>query len=404
MRFLQFQVVLIAFVVGVVGCSSLVLPAGGGDKSPGSIQHVEPLDAYTATTLRLMLWWADLPESVTVRNGIRLYRVEYWTLDPHGAPTVASGLVALPKKGPLRAAVSYQHGTTSNRHVTPSAPTLHEGVLGSALFAGGGYLFAAADYIGLGTSREPHPYLHAETAASSTIDLLKAAKTLAESLGFTFPPDVYLTGFSQGGHATLAAHRAIEAMENPPFKVKASAGVAGPYNIGGITFPAALEGKSNGDSLYLAWSSLAYSIIYNQPLDSLLVDPYTQQVPILFDGEHEPDAIMAALPRKPREMFTKEFLDAFDNKKPHWFTDAMGKNEVFGWTPKAPVRLYYGDLDVDVPPQEAKSAETEFRNRGADATAISVGPYEHDVSILHAVPKVRAWFDEMTSDNTPRAN
>ena len=394
---LQTLLVLLA-VLAVAGCGSPTLPSTTGDKSPGAIHHVEPLDSYTATTLRLMLWWADLPEHLTVSTGVRLYRVEYWTLDPQGKPTVASGLVALPKKGPLRAAVSYQHGTTSNRHLTPSKPTLHEGILGATLFAGAGYLFTAPDYIGLGTSREPHPYLHAETAASSTIDLLKAAKTLAESLGFSCPPDVYLTGFSQGGHAAMAAHRALESTPNPPFRVKASAGVAGPYNIAGITFPAALEGKSGGDSLYLAWTSLAYSIIYNQPLDSLLASPYAEQAPVLFDGEHEGDAVMAALPPKPREMFTKEFLDAFDNKKPHWFLEALDKNEVFRWTPKAPVRMYYGDHDVDVPPQEARAAETEFQKRGADAKAISVGPYEHDVSILHAVPKVRAWFDELSAE------
>lgn len=392
----QVLIILLAFLA-VAGCSSPTLPSATGGKTPGAIQHVEPLDAYTVTSLRLMLWWADLPEHISVSRGIRLYRVEYWTLDPQGKPTVASGLVALPKKGPLRAAVSYQHGTTTSRHLTPSAPTLHEGVLGATLFAGAGYLFAAADYIGLGTSREPHPYLHAETAAGSTIDLLKAAKRLAESLGFSCPPDVYLVGFSQGGHATMAAHRALEAMENPPFRVKASASVAGPFDIAGITFAAALEGKSGGDSLYLAWSALAYSIIYNQPLDTLLASPYVEKAPTLFDGEHDGDAVMAALPAKPREMFTKEFLDAFDNKKPHWFIEALEKNEVFRWTPKAPVRMYYGDLDVDVPSQEAKSAEAEFQKCGADAKAISVGPYEHDVSILHAVPKVRAWFDELSA-------
>jgi pimeloyl-ACP methyl ester carboxylesterase len=393
---------ILLLVFAVAGCTSPTLPSATDDHSPGAIQHVEPLDAYTATTLRLMLWWADLPEPVGISTGIRLYRVEYWTLDPQGEPTVASGLVALPKKGPLHAAVSYQHGTTSNRHLTPSKPTLHEGVLGSAIFAGAGYLFAAPDYIGLGTSSKPHPYLYAETTAITTLDLLVAAKTLVQSLGFTCPPDVYLVGFSQGGHATMAAHRALEVMPDPPFRVKASAGAAGPYNLAGITFPAALEGKSGGDSLYLAWSSLAYSIIYNQPLDSLLVSPYAKKAPALFDGEHEADAIMAALPAKPREMFTKEFLDAFDNKKPHWFLEALDQNEVFRWTPKAPVRLYYGDLDVDVPPQEAKAAEAEFQKRGADAKAISVGPYEHDVSILHAVPKVRLWFDEMTKDEEKR--
>lgn len=385
-------------LMAVAACSAPKLPAGAGDKTPGALELVEPLGRYSATTMRLLFWWGELPEPVRVTTGMRMYRLHYWTTSPEGSPTVASGLVALPKKGALRGVVSYQHGTTSNRHVSPSKPTLHEGVLGSALFAGAGYVFAAPDYIGLGVSREPHPYLHAASTASTTIDMLMATKTFVEAMGLTCPRNLYLVGFSQGGHATLAVQRALEALEAAPMRVKAAASAAGAYNLADITFPAVLEGKSSAHSLYLAWLVSAYCRIYKQPLDSMLASPYAEQVDTLFDGEHEPDAISAALPAKPRDMFRKEFLDAYDTKQSNWFFDALRQNEVFQWTPKAPVRLYYGDDDIDVPPQEAKAAAAEFVKRGADAKAISVGPYTHDVSIMHAVPKIRAWFDELAGE------
>jgi len=384
-------------LAALAACSAPNLPTATGDKTPGAIHHVEALDSYKLATLRLMLWWADVPEPVTVSRGIRLYRIEYWTTDPHGEPTVASGLAAAPKKDPLRGVVSYQHGTTPNRHAAPSKPTLHEGVLGSAVFAGAGYLFLAPDYIGLGTSMEPHPYLHAETAATTTVDLLRAAKTLLEALGMACPDEVFLTGFSQGGHATMVAHRALEKMEDPPFKVAASAPVAGPYNLRHITFPAAMQGASSADSLYMAWVTEAFCRIYEEAPETVMAEPYAEQAAGLFDGEHEPEEIMAALPANPRDMFSKAFLDAFDNNKSHWFLDALQENSVLQWAPKAAVKMYYGDNDVDVPPDEAKSGAAALSQRGANAEAISVGPYTHDVSILHAVPKIRKWFDQIAA-------
>ena len=37
-------------------------------------------------------------------------------------------------------------------------------------------------------------------------------------------------------------------------------------------------------------------------------------------------------------MFRKEFLEAYDNKQETWLLTALAENEVFRWTPKAPVR------------------------------------------------------------------
>ena len=65
--------------------------------------------------------------------------------------------------------------------------------------------------IGLGEGEGIHNYMHAETEASATIDLIIYGKELAyELLGVSSNNQLFLFGYSQGGHATMAAVKEIE--------------------------------------------------------------------------------------------------------------------------------------------------------------------------------------------------
>ena len=101
------------------------------------------------------------------------------------------------------------------------------------------------------------------------------------------------------------------------------------------------------------------------------------------------------MPDDPRNLFNPEFLDAYDHGKSHWFLDALAENDVDDWTPVAPVRIYFGDDDVDVLPEEARRAEAAMKQRGADVTAISVGPCNHRASALRAIPQAIRWFTDL---------
>ncbi|MCP4644307.1 MAG: hypothetical protein GY851_27945 [bacterium] len=381
-----------------VGCTRTVqidVPVVADDHTPGALHQVEQIGSYTASMFRFLIWWGELPEPVSVRNGVWLYRVQYWTTTPNGEATLASGLVCVPKARTLRGAISYQHGTATNRHLAPSAPTLLESGLGSALFAGGGYILCAADYVGLGINREVHPYLHAQGTANAVIDLLKATDTFAEHLERKWPSSLYLVGFSQGGYSTMAAHRALESLDDPRFQVVACAPIAGVFDLAGVTFPDFLERTSAYHAAYLAYLVNAYASAYDQPLNSVLTDSYAELVPTLFDGEHDEWVVAQSMPKEPRALFRKEFLEAYDNQQPHWLMTALVENGVFKWTPKAPVRIYFGERDQTVSPTEGKAAVDEFTKRGCDASLVSIGQYDHGGTVLHAAPKIRNWFDEI---------
>lgn len=404
------RIALVLLVVALAGCAALymqyvacvrVTPVPLTDlpatHAPGSLDGAESVGNYSPHVFRALLWYAGLSKEVSIEDGARLYRIRYWTTDPHGAETIASGLFAVPKKLKPRGIVSYQHGTRTQRAFGPSRPSLDEGVLVAAVFAGGGYLVTAPDYIGFGASTLPHPYVHAATEASATVDLLKAAEQLSKHLGVNWAPSVYLLGFSQGGHATAAAHRALEKDNDPRFRVAASAPISGVYDLAGITFPHTLEGKSTASSMYLAFLFNAYSSAYDKPLSDIVVSSYCKPIPVVFDGNHTEDEATTALPAKPREMLTAGFADTYEKGQPHWFLAALRENGLIDWTPKAPVRAYYGEEDVDVSPQEALALAAAGTKAGANIQAISTGACDHTGSVYRAVPLVRAWFDQISA-------
>lgn len=361
----------------------------------GTVSSVTPVGGYPGWVLRALIWSQGLSAAIPTQYGVSLYRVEYWTTAPGGRLALASGLVAFPRAASLRGVVSFQHGTATERSLAPSMPDPNNGVVAAAVFAGHGYLLVAPDYLGLGTSTEPHPYYHAETTANAVVDLLRASRAVLAAAGLAWPDALFLAGFSQGGHATLAAQRAIEANPGDGLQVRASASVAGPFDLAGIGFPSALAGRSRFASLYIAWIAISYARIYGMPLGSVIREPYERQLWVLFDGAHGGDAIVAALPAQPREMLAPAFLADYDAGRETWFLARLAENSLLDWTPRAPIRLYYGEADVDVAPEEALAAATHFAAGGGDVRAIAVGAVDHEGSVLVTVPLLRAWFDEL---------
>ena len=99
-------------------------------------------------------------------SGADLYRLTYTTTGSDNTEDVASGLLILPVNitGPMPI-INYQHGTTDGRDDVPSNQSGQEFLLAAA-FSTMGFIAYAPDYIGMGTSRGFHPYVHAETEAS----------------------------------------------------------------------------------------------------------------------------------------------------------------------------------------------------------------------------------------------
>jgi len=78
-----------------------------------------------------------------------------------------------------------------------------------------GYAVIAPDYEGLGNNNGPHPYLHLESAANSILSAISEAK---KYYGNILANDWSVVGWSQGGHAALAAAEYSDALTNFDYK------------------------------------------------------------------------------------------------------------------------------------------------------------------------------------------
>ena len=156
------------------------------------------------------------------RNGVEFYKITYETPDVQGVLDTASGLVVVPdqfdKSYPL---LCYQHGTIGQKDDVPS--NLRGGYQLAEVWSALGYVVCAPDLLGLGDSRGFHPYVHAETEASAALDMMRAVNELLPQIDRNINEQVFVTGYSQGGHAAAALHREIQENQSNEFIVTASA-------------------------------------------------------------------------------------------------------------------------------------------------------------------------------------
>ncbi|MEM8487293.1 MAG: lipase family protein [Bacteroidota bacterium] len=310
--------------------------------------------------------------------GVVLYRVLYKTVDHEGMLREASGAVAIPLTldGPAPL-LSYQHGSVSARRRVPSAQGFD---LVSMGLSGSGYVTALPDYLGLGASDTFHPYVHAATLGTSVVDFLRATRLLCAQLDIPLSEQLFLVGYSEGGYATMAAHREIEAHHTDEFTVTASAPMAGPYNLSDVMVEQMLEDKPYPTPGYLPFTLVSYDRVYDlfDDLSDVLREPYANAVDSLFNGNYALREINEHLPSVPRDMLTDNFVAAL-REKTHPLQKALAENDVHNWAPVAPMRLFHCVDDDQVSFRNAEKALAAFQAHGADhveLAALEFGGHE----------------------------
>jgi hypothetical protein len=336
--------------------------------------------------------------SLVPQYDVDYFKVVYETVDAQGLRTTASGGLALPvgltAPKPL---MSYQHGTVTEREDVPSRLNT-EGYIGVA-FATSGYAAVLPDYVGLGDSPGVHPYMHAQSHATATIDLLRAARTYCSANGIALNDKLFLTGYSQGGHATLAALREIEAAHAAEFPVTACSAGAGAYDLSGTTLQDLLQGQPEPNPYYAAFLLNSYTDVYGlaPSLGALLRQPWKVTIPPLFNGLTSGDTINAAMPPAPLDALDSELVSILRSGQPHPLRSALQDNDLLAWVPKAPLRLYACSGDQDVPPANSKVAYDGFRASGAtQVTLQDPGPgLSHGDCAIPTIVSTLQWFNTL---------
>jgi pimeloyl-ACP methyl ester carboxylesterase len=360
------------------------------------------IQSNTLSTLQLALIFSFGGIPVTPRYNVREYKIVYETITPLGAPTTASGALLLPENtgGPLPL-VSYQHGTIVQTNDAPSSMNISGEVTLGVAFATTGYAAAVPDYLGLGDSPGFHSYHHARSEATACIDLLRAVKTLCATNGFPLSDRLFLCGYSQGGHATMALLRELEAYHTNEFTVTACAPMAGAYDLSGVTTTNFLSGNPQPNPYYFLYLLAAYQEVYHlaQTLADLLDSSsnYDKTLPPLLDGNTSGSQINRAMPLDPVQILKPEYLTAFRANPRHPLRLALEENDLFRWVPHAPMRLYHCAADQDVVIANSEVALASFHSLGAtQVELIDPAPtQDHGGCVEPSLVQVKAWFDSL---------
>jgi hypothetical protein len=352
---------------------------------------------YSASELALAFLLMGV--SVTPDSGVEVHQVAYDTISARGLPTRATGAILVPQSRPKPLPLlSYQHGTVLKRTQVPSLDNNVERLLGLGM-AGTGYLVVIPDYLGLGLSQGMHPYIHAGSEASAVVDMIRAARSFCAERQIALNGQLFLTGYSQGGHATMAAQREMELSLPDEFHITASAPMAGPYDVSGTMLSLFLSDKAYGSPSYLPYVLFAYHEAYGlyDDLGDILKPPYATTLPPLFDGLHDESQVDAVMPSVPSQIFQPDFRAQVMADPSNAFFQALRHNDLWDWTPRTPTRMFHCHGDNTVPYANAEVALREFKARGATQIEL-IDPYpagDHGTGAAYCLLAGKAWFDSL---------
>jgi pimeloyl-ACP methyl ester carboxylesterase len=339
---------------------------------------VTEIDAKSPTAVKAYLAQTE-HQADDVRYGVVAYKVVYRTVDERGRPNRASGLLVLPEgmRSTLHAVV-YGHGTTSYRKDVASAYADDFTVSPGVVFASRGFATLLPDYVGLGDSPGPHPYLHLPTETSAAADMLTAVGNHLRAQGRPLAEKVFATGFSQGASTALGLGRALDRGEVPGHRLAALAAISGAYSLRHHQLPAMAGGDVAAQIavpytafLLVAWNRI-YGI-YHNPQD-VFHQPYAGVVDELFSSDTTGEEMMKTLPTAQQALLTDSGRAQLTDPGP-----ALGRaldeadSVCRGWVPSAPIRLYFAQHDEQVVPANTSACEASFRAAGAEPAVVDLG-------------------------------
>lgn len=317
------------------------------------------------------------------RCDVRLQRLKYATAGARGeSGATATAALLVPSgadcPGPYRL-VSHTHGTWTVKALTQASTSAPETQLLTAMLAARGFAVVATDYLGFGGSDYAyHPFLHAASEASAAVDSLRAARQALTTDGKATYTGVLLTGYSQGGHASMATQKTIEELHAAEFTIAAAGHMSGPYNLAGSieTAIALLPGGTGGSTVFVPFALTSYQKVYGGLYDDAsryIKAPYATGIDSLLPGTLTSSELVAQgrLPQQLGDLVSGQFISDLQTATTP-LRQRLDENTLLGWAPRSPTLLCGGRRDPVVPLKNATDAQAAFAGRGTTVNVIDV--------------------------------
>ncbi len=365
-----------AIGLGLSACSESN-PTSQSEIPAVSYSRVEKIEELTREEIVALLsqFGVDNPQaSILFRYGAAMYAIDYETQLPDGTSVTASGTLTLPVGATTRRPwLSYQHATSFKDDDVSSVKGAEsvDGIV-ALLTASLGYLTAAPDYVGFGTSADlDHPFVHQSLGRHSR-DFLSAAYQIADSLDALSSDSLFLMGYSEGGYATLALQKELATNPTKPLTLIASAPMGGPYDLSGTMFDYMMTSDSLPYPSYLPFTLNGYHSL--SPLwdnaHSLFKDEYVALIDTGFNGSQSGSELNQLLPSSAAQLFTDSAYQALISDKDNLIRSALKANDLIDFVPKVPTAFFHCTEDEIIPVENARIAFEKMQTAGAPVELI----------------------------------
>lgn len=333
-----------------------------------------------------------------VKNDVDIYEIIYKAKWLDSSWITCSGIYYAPKNVKKSVPIMmFGHGTQIHKHRDISDDDAQQGIcLG---FATDGYAACYPDYYGIGKGEKEHIYQHAWSEAMSFIYMLYAVDELNKKLNVQTNGQLFLTGYSQGGHASFAAHKYLEELNDPRFQVTASSPMSGAYDMTGEQEKYMFQEYPRPFYLpYLLVSyQTAYKVINTNNIYSVFKPPFDTLLPQYYSHNdnktlYDLDKIM---PKVPADVVIDSLVQIYKSDSNFIFKQRLRENNLTNWKPRAPVQLCYckGDREVNY-----KNSEVTYNNmRALGVTNIKLNnlsdKLDHNTCAPFAVMATKFFFD-----------
>lgn len=253
-----------------------------------------------------------------------------------------------------------------------------------------GYISILPDYAGYGASANvSHPYTIHRELAKESIDAILAAQELLKKETIATNNKVFLSGWSEGAGAALAAQKEIEEFYLDKINLVASANLAGPYNMKimgelAVLLPLSFWEWDPGELNGIMWSIYAHNLFAENPLPNEDI--------FKFNVSSEHSVLKDRPGNNPLLLVKQSFIGNSFMKN-----EFMKNDLVNGWNPVRKVFFYYGSEDTDVYPFNSVNAYNAFRNIGSDVKLIEYTGDDHESPVLKYYLSMLSEFDKLNN-------
>tara|TARA_Y100000994_G_scaffold242984_1_gene240629 strand:+ start:3624 stop:4955 length:1332 start_codon:yes stop_codon:yes gene_type:complete len=368
-------------------------------------------ESFSIFDIQDIYTFGDIPSYIgDINYEVEAYKVLYYTPNENGELVIASGSIFIPINPTCPVPIlSWQHGTVVSDLGAPSENISNSAI--GIIAASHGYIVVVSDYLGLGSGEGFHNYCHADTEASAVIDLIINANTFVNLLDVETNGQLFLMGYSQGGHATMAAVKELEANFINELTVTASAPMAGPYSMSEAQ--AEMLNTVYPNPGYFPYIIFAYQNVYNNLYSDIseILKPGFEDLFDMYDGTYSMNDInesiwsiaselyeIDSVSFTPLNMINEDYYYAYQNNENHPFRLALEANDLLDFIPQSPMRLIHCNGDNDVAYENSVMAFESFSPfMNEEIFLLDGGSFNHSECAKSSIISAKLFFDGLVN-------